>query len=106
AQLYATRSHQSWGIGDLADLGRLVRWSKAFGAGFTLINPLGAVMPIAPQQPSPYYPSSRLFRNPIYLRIEDVPGAEAVPGGIQEAVRAGRDLNADRLIDRDRAWEL
>ena len=75
-QLYATRSRESWGFGDLADLRRLGSWSaRALGAGFLLLNPLHAVSPTTPQQPSPYYPSSRRFLNPLYLRVEEVPGA-------------------------------
>ena len=41
AQLYATRSAASWGIGDFADLDRLAKWSGGVGAGFVLVNPLG-----------------------------------------------------------------
>src|SRR6266511_2921697 len=67
AQLYAARSGNSWGIGDLGDLARLSRWSKAKGAGFVLVNPLHAATPIHPQDPSPYFPSSRRFRNVLYL---------------------------------------
>src|SRR5262245_38111365 len=62
-QLYAARSRRSWGFGDLADLRTLCRWAAASGAGVTLINPLAAVTPTIPQQPSPYFPSSRRFRN-------------------------------------------
>src|SRR5216684_8218348 len=75
-QLYAARSRESWGIGDLADLRRLAQWSSRLGAGMLLINPLSAPTPVAPLQPSPYYPSSRRFRNPLYLRVEEMPGAE------------------------------
>jgi 4-alpha-glucanotransferase len=75
AQLYATRSRESWGIGDLGDLRRLARWSRGLGAGLILLNPLAAVTVTRPQESSPYTPSSRRFRNPLYLRIEDVPGA-------------------------------
>src|SRR4029078_10898842 len=71
-QLYATRSAASWGIGDLADLRELARWSGERGAGLVMINPLHAAAPVVPQEASPYYPSSRSFRNPIYLRIEDI----------------------------------
>ena len=75
-QLYAARSATSWGIGDLGDLRRLATWSRQLGADVLLLNPLCAVAPEIPQEASPYYPSSRRFRNPLYLRIEDIPGAD------------------------------
>ncbi|MDQ3646056.1 MAG: 4-alpha-glucanotransferase [Actinomycetota bacterium] len=105
AQLYSVRSASSWGIGDLGDLGRLGRWSSGHGAEVMLINPLHAAMPTQPQQPSPYFPSSRCFRNPLYLRIEDVPGAAELED-IDELVAAGRALNDDRVIDRTRIYDL
>jgi len=74
AQLYALRSADSWGIGDFANLHRLARWSaKGLGAGALLVNPLNAASPVTPQQPSPYFPSSRRYRNLLYLRIEGNP---------------------------------
>jgi len=106
-QLYATRSRQSWGIGDLADLGDLARWSAdELGAGLMLVNPLHAATPVLPQATSPYYPSSRRFRNPLFLRIEDVPGASALGADVEELATAGRRLNADRRIDRDAVFGL
>ena len=105
AQLYATRSRSSWGMGDLADLRRLAGWSTRSGAGITLINPLHAAAPVAHQQPSPYSASSRCFANPIYLRVEEVPEASGVEG-LDAAASAGRALNDERLIDRDRVWAL
>src|SRR5207302_725739 len=54
--------------------------------------------------PSPYFPSSRGYRNPIYLRIEEVPGAAARPADLERLAGLGRALNADRRIDRDRAF--
>jgi 4-alpha-glucanotransferase len=106
AQLYAVRSSRSWGIGDLADLGRLGRWSAALGARVLLVNPLPAVVPGLPQQPSPYYPSSRRFRNPLYLSIEDVPGARDARLDLEPLARAGRELNGARRIDRDAVYRL
>ncbi|HEY8816546.1 MAG TPA: 4-alpha-glucanotransferase, partial [Candidatus Dormibacteraeota bacterium] len=75
-QLYAARSRDSWGIGDMADLRRLAKWSRKQGAEVLLLNPLGAQTPILPYEASPYYASSRRFRNTMYLRIEEIEGAE------------------------------
>jgi 4-alpha-glucanotransferase len=104
-QLYAARSQKSWGMGDLGDLRRLGQWSASLGAEVALINPLHAANPGPPQQPSPYFPSSRCFRNPLYLRIEDVPGASEVEG-IGRLAAAGRELNSSRRIDRDEIYRL
>src|SRR5260370_9076109 len=38
-QLYALRSRDSWGIGDLADLIRFVPWSPPRGACCVILNP-------------------------------------------------------------------
>jgi 4-alpha-glucanotransferase len=106
-QLYAARSTESWGIGDLADLRRLARWSAStLGAGMLLINPLSAATPVAPLQASPYYPSSRRFRNPLYLRVEEVPGAGDSRLDLERLAASGRALNEARRIDRDAVWKL
>lgn len=104
-QLYAARSRRSWGIGDLADLERLGAWARKNGAGIALVNPLAAAAPTLPQEASPYLPSSRRFRNPLYLRIEDIDGARGVPR-IRELAQRARALNRDRLIDRDAVFKL
>lgn len=105
AQLYGARSRASWGIGDFADLPRLASWSAKLGAGFIVVNPLHATSPAIPQEPSPYFAGSRCFLNPIYLAVEDVPGASRVADTEQLAAE-GRRLNDDRLIDRDRVWAV
>ena len=105
-QLYALRSTSSWGMGDLADLRDLGRWSAGeLGAGLLLVNPLHAAHPTLPQSASPYYPSSRRFRNPLYLRVEDVDGAPAL-GGLETLTASGRALNGERHIDRDAVFRL
>jgi 4-alpha-glucanotransferase len=106
AQVYATRSSESWGFGDLADLRRLAAWSASLGAGVVLINPLHAPLPGADQQASPYCPSSRRFLNPLYLRIEDVPGAGMLGDELAPLAHAGRALNAHRIIDRPAVFRL
>jgi len=106
-QLYALRSAASWGIGDLADLRRLAHWSAAeLGAGILLINPLHAATPVLPQQPSPYFPSSRRYRNLLYLRIEEVPGAAEAGIDLERLAVDGRALNRERQIDRDAIFRL
>lgn len=87
AQLYSLRSAGSQGIGDLADLGALLRWARPHGVGAVLLSPLHAPSPTFPQQDSPYYPSSRLWWNPLHLRV---------PGLPEDASGA--------LIDRDAVW--
>jgi 4-alpha-glucanotransferase len=107
AQAYAVRSAESWGFGDLGDLHRLGRWSAtALGAGFLLVNPLHAATPVPPLQPSPYSPSSRLYRNPLYIRVEEAPGAAEARLDVTVLAATARALNATRRIDRDRVWEL
>jgi 4-alpha-glucanotransferase len=106
AQLYAARSRASWGLGDLADLARLGRWARGLGAGVVMVNPLSAPTPVPLIEPSPYYPSSRRFRNPLYLRVEDVPGFAALGPAGAALANAGRALNHDRRIDRDAVFRL
>jgi len=106
AQLYAVRSVQSWGFGDLGDLRGLASWAAHLGAEHVLVNPLGAPLPLLPQEPSPYYPSSRRYRNPLYIRVEEVPGAAGLGERLAGLVCAGRDLNRQRLIERDRVFHL
>jgi 4-alpha-glucanotransferase len=106
-QLYAARSRESWGFGDLADLQRLGHWSaRTLGAGLLLLNPLHAVAPTIPQQASPYYPISRRFLNPLYLRVQEVPGADTVGPDLDGLAAAGRALNLERRIDRDAVFAL
>ncbi|OHV34361.1 MULTISPECIES: 4-alpha-glucanotransferase [Pseudofrankia] len=90
AQLYALRSAGSWGIGDYADLAELAAWSGSPAGGradVLLVNPLHAAAPTMPVQSSPYYPTSRRFLSPLYLRPEHTPEYAAA----SEATRAAVD---------------
>ena len=103
-QLYAMRSRTSWGIGDLHDLATLARWTASAGGGLVLVNPLHATAPTTPVQDSPYYPASRRWTNPIYLRVEDTSAYADAPADVRAQVdRLRVDGNAD-LIDRNSAW--
>lgn len=111
-QLYGARSSQSWGMGDLADatlLGRaMVQSSASDGAAspLLLINPLHAINPHPDPTASPYFAGSRCFLNPLYLRVEEVNGADHpdVAPLIHELAGAGRALNREALVDRTRVW--
>lgn len=106
-QLYALRSKTSWGMGDLGDLRDFGRWaSNELHCDFVLSNPLGAATPLLPQQTSPYFPGSRRFWNPLYLCIEDVPGAKQLHPPVSKLAAAGRALNERHLIDRDKVFRL
>jgi 4-alpha-glucanotransferase len=102
-QLYALRSASSWGMGDLGDLQEFVEWAGENGAGAVLLNPLHATLPHV-DRASPYFPSSRYFRNPIYIRVADVTSADG--SEYDEAARAGTALNRAPQIDRARVYKL
>jgi 4-alpha-glucanotransferase len=104
-QLYALRSARSWGMGDLGDLRDLRAWAGRSGAGFVLLNPLHAALPDLPQESSPYFASSRCFRNPLYLRVEDIPGAGRLPD-FDALASQGRALSDGARIDRDAVWRV
>jgi 4-alpha-glucanotransferase len=115
AQVYSLWSAASWGVGDLGDLRTLARWSAEVGAGTILVNPMDAVTPLVPRETSPYYPTSRRFLDPLYLRIEDVPGADALD--LHDLAARARAATGSGPIERDevfacklaaleRIWEL
>ncbi len=103
-QLYAMRSAKSWAVGDYADLATISAAAAADGAGLLLVNPLHAETPVLPLNPSPYSPSSRRFRSPVWLRVEHVPEFETASPELRERVRALRPENAPERVDRDAAW--
>jgi 4-alpha-glucanotransferase len=95
-QLHALRSEGSWGIGDLVDLRSLARWSAGVGAGFVAVSPLGAPNPGPQPEPSPYYPSTRRFVSPLFIR----PDAIASTSDVSDLAHEGRRLNEGPDIDR------
>ncbi|BBX43242.1 4-alpha-glucanotransferase [Mycobacterium simiae] len=104
-QLYALRSGQSWGIGDLGDLREFLRWTAGeHGAGAILLNPLNAPGPTHPVQPSPYTPSSRRFANPLALHIEDVDAYRRADPATRAEVDALRVAPDTDRIDHDLVW--
>jgi len=115
-QLYSVRSQRSWGVGDLDDLRRLAAWSVDQGARALLVNPVDAVVHEEEREDSPYYPSSRRFRDPLYLAVDRVPGVEeldadelarlaALARGDGERIDRRRVVAA-KLAAMEQLWEL
>lgn len=105
-QLYAIRSAGSWGMGDYEDLRQLAIWSAEQGADVLLVNPLHASAPTLPQQNSPYFPASRRFSSPLYLRPQMLPEYAAAPPDIRSQVDTlANSVPASDLIDRDATWQ-
>lgn len=110
-QLYSVRSRDSWGVGDLGDLTDLAVWSAVeHQAAYVLVNPMHAVQPVPPMEPSPYLPTTRRFANPLYLRVEAMEEYAGLSGrdrtrvaNLRRKVKAALD-SVDR-IDRQTAWE-
>lgn len=105
-QVYAARSRRSWGIGDLGDLRLIAEWSRRVGAGALMASPMGAPSPGPSPQASPYFASTRRFRDPLLIAVEAVPGADAVAAVIAPLVAHGHSLNRSQRIDRGTALAL
>ncbi|MGQ0433976.1 MAG: 4-alpha-glucanotransferase [Microthrixaceae bacterium] len=104
-QIPTTRSRAGWGVGDLADVRAIATWIGRLGAGALALSPLHAPAPTIPIQTSPYYPSSRRWRSPLLLRVDDVPGAAGVPELAELAAKArNASERAGPTIDRDAVW--
>lgn len=68
-QLYALRSSRNWGVGELADLAELARITGPAGIRVLGLSPLHTPFFGRPDMRSPYSPSSRLFKNPMFISI-------------------------------------
>ena len=71
--LYGLRSEGNWGVGDFGDLKEFIRWAVGHVKVDVIgLNPLHAIANRQPYNISPYFPSSRYYRNFIYLDIEEM----------------------------------
>jgi 4-alpha-glucanotransferase len=97
--LFSLRSHQDWGIGDIAAIEPLATWLHASGLDRLMVLPLGT-MP--PGMTSPYSALSTLAIDPIYVAIDRVSdfaragGIDAMSTGGQRALAAARESSLVR----------
>ncbi len=94
-QLYAMQSARNAGAGDFGDLLQAVKATHALGADILGINPLHALFAHAPEEASPYSPSSRVFLNPLYIDLDRTPGHAL----IDPAVAGTRPSTDSELVD-------
>jgi len=71
APVYAMRTRETWGAGDLGDLQHYREWVNGLGGGIVATLPMMASF--AEEDPSPYSPVSRLFWNEMYLDVRKLP---------------------------------
>jgi 4-alpha-glucanotransferase len=104
-QLYALHSRGSWGIGDLGDLRGFIDWTgREQGASAVLLNPLHAITPVPPVQPSPYTPSSRRFGTPLALSVTELDAYGRADPTVRAEVDALRPVTVGDRIEHDRVW--
>jgi 4-alpha-glucanotransferase len=95
--LYGLRSKANWGIGDLGDLKEFIRWAVGhLHLDVVGLNPLHAVSNRQPYNISPYFPSSRYYRNFIYLDIEEM---EDYGSSIAAKEFVRNEVNQSRLAE-------
>ena len=97
--LYALRTEENWGGGDLSSLEALLEWVNGIGGGLVATLPLLASFLDNPCEPSPYAPVSRLFWNEFYLDINKVPELSNCPSARQLLSSSAFQEELDKLRD-------
>jgi 4-alpha-glucanotransferase len=77
APVYAVRTSETRGVGDLGDLQRYREWVNTLGGGIVATLPMAAAF--MDDDPSPYSPVSRLFWNELYLDVRKLPEYRGEP---------------------------
>jgi 4-alpha-glucanotransferase len=108
--LYTVRSDKNWGAGDIGDVKTIAAWLGQYGGAFVGMNPLHSLRNCG-YDVSPYSPITRLFRNPLYIRVEDVP--QLAHDAAARAMIAAPDFQAELaelrvapMLDYERVMQL
>ena len=103
-QLYSLKSRRNWGVGDFTDLADFISLCAKNGADVIGLNPLNVLAHDFPEDASPYSSVSRLFLNPIYIDVENVPGFDIICDRfLQQEIEAAK---VGELIDYTKVYEL
>jgi 4-alpha-glucanotransferase len=102
-QLYGIRSARNWGIGDFTDLKGLIELAAHLGADGVGLNPLHVLFDDRPGDCSPYSPNSRLFLNPLYIDVEQIPEYRGGPDA-EALARLQRATAVDYIAVAEQKW--
>ncbi|MCQ8880373.1 4-alpha-glucanotransferase [Pseudoalteromonas shioyasakiensis] len=75
-QLYSLCNEDGLGIGDFADLEKLIQEAAAQNMDYVLLNPLHLLFEHSPERASPYSPNSRALLNPLYIAVSQCEDAK------------------------------
>jgi glycogen operon protein len=93
AQLYSLRRAGDQGVGDFTTLSQLAKLAGGQGAAMVSLNPLHALFGQDRERASPYYPSDRLFLDPIYLDLSRLADLVDAPQADIAALREVRNVD-------------
>lgn len=103
-QLYSLKSKRNWGVGDFTDLQNFVKMCAKTKAGVIGLNPLNVLFHDYPENASPYSSISRLFLNPIYIDVENVPGfKDCYNASLAKSIEEAKD---GELINYTKVYNL
>ncbi len=107
--VYGLTSGSDLGIGDFGDVAAMAKAAALRGASFLGLSPLHALFSAERGRISPYSPSSRLFRDPIYVDPRKISGfgdrAKTLLTEAEEDGRLGRARGGD-LVDYAAVWAV
>ena len=99
--LFSLRSERDFGVGDTADIRGMVDWCREIGASVLQILPVNDMGSGA----EPYSALSAFALDPLYLALDEFPGAADDPAWIERIRKEGAEFNkASRVEARIVRW--